>query len=64
MMCEALNDLMECAIAAAGEDEVGAVADCIGSLRAGGSGTVGCHDFDLDAAAEKHVRGGFERCEA
>ena len=53
MMCESLNDLVQCAVAAAGEDELRAVADCIGSLRAGGSGAVGCDDLGLDAVADE-----------
>jgi hypothetical protein len=54
---------VECAIATACEDEVGAMADCIRSLRTGGSGAMGCDDLCLDAAAEKHVCGTLEQAE-
>ncbi len=64
MMCEPLDDLVQCAIAAAGEDEVGAVADRIGSLRAGRPGAMGCDDLYLDAVAEKDVCGALDHAEA
>jgi hypothetical protein len=64
MMREALDDLVQCAVAAAGEDEVSAMADCVGSLRSSGSGAVGCDDFNLDIATEKHVRGAPEQAKA
>src|SRR6185437_5378572 len=60
MMCESLNDLVQCAVAAAGEDELRAVADCIGSLRAGGSGAAGCDDLNLNAMADERARGMLE----
>ena len=64
MMCETLDDLVHSAVATAGEDEVGAVADCFYGLGTCGSGAVGCDDLYLDAMAEKRVRGALEHAHA
>ena len=64
MMCEALDDLVQCAITAAGEDEVGARGDCIGGLCTSRSRAMSCDDLNLDAMAEQHVRGALEHAYA
>ena len=52
---EALNDLVHCAVTAAGEEKFSSSSDCIGSLRARGSGPVGSNHLGFDAAGAKDI---------
>ena len=61
MVNEALDDLVERAVAPTGKNEVGAVSDGVGGLRSSGSGTICCDDLGFDPVREKRAGGVLKR---
>ena len=55
ILCQALNDLMQCAVAAAGEEKFSSGGDGIGSLRARSSRRVCSDDLSFDAAGAEDI---------